>query len=224
MKKEVDLLLITPPFTESRPYISVPTLRSYLDSLGISTVVCDINCEFHHRFFTRDRIRSGIDHVGRRFLELNRKEELAFSEMLEYAVCLDLLRDIDGNLGKLTAALMPFSDFQTLKSLGIESLLCGLTTASYFPEYLITKPDFTYTSPYFEFSIADIVESAGRESFYAPLVREILLEILEEYEPKAAGLSIVLSEQVLPAFLTARLLKEMRPSMHVTAGGPFVST
>jgi len=224
MKKEVDLLLINPPFTESRPYISIPTLKSYLDSRGISTAVSDVNCEFYHRFFTRDRIRSGIGHVERRFDELNRMEELAFGEMLEYAVCLDLLRDIDVNLAKLTAALMPFSDFQSLKSLDMESLLCGLTTAPYFPEFLITKPYFTYTSPYFEFSIADIVESAGRESFYSATVREIVSEVLEEYEPKAAGLSIVLSEQVLPAFLTARLLKEMRPSMHVTAGGPFVST
>ena len=55
-------------------------------------------------------------------------------------------------------------------------------------------------------------------------MKEIIAEILDEYDPMVAGISIVLSEQVVPAFLVARLIKEMKPSLHVTAGGPFVST
>lgn len=224
MKKEVDVLLITPPFTESRPYLSIPTLVSYLDSRGIQTAAYDINCEFYYRFFTRERIRRGIEYVQERFLELNGRDGLAFREMLEYAVCCDMLKDIEEHLGKLTAALLPFSDFQTIRSLKMESLLNGLTTSPFFPEFLVTKPQFSYTSPYFEFSTSDIVESTGHESFYSALVKEIIAEILDEYDPMVAGISIVLSEQVVPAFLVARLIKEMKPSLHVTAGGPFVST
>ncbi|MDQ7822245.1 MAG: radical SAM protein [Candidatus Eremiobacteraeota bacterium] len=224
MKKEAEVLLINPPFAEPRPYISIPTLVSYLESRGIRTAAYDLNCEFFYRFLTRERIRRGIEYVSERFLELNGRDELAFREMLEYTVCCDLLRDMEEHLGKLTLALLPFSDFQILRSLELESLLSGLTTAPYFPELLISKPQFTYASPYFEYSTADIAESTGHESFYSALLREIIAEILDEYEPRVAGISIVLTEQVVPAFLAARIIKELKPDLHVTVGGPFVST
>jgi len=223
MPKHIDVLLLNPPFAISRPYISIPTLVSYLRKQNISTEACDINSEFYYRFFTRDNIRRGIDKVSGRFIELNTKEELDFRDMLEYIICFDTLKDIEENASKLGILLLPFSDFDVIKALKVENLLPSLTTLPFFPEMLSARPKFTYTSPFFEFCIDDILKGASHESFYSGILKEILQELLDEYKPKIIGISTVLVEQVIPSFCLARLIKETDPSIHVTMGGPFIS-
>lgn len=223
MARDIDILLLNLPFAVSRPYISIPTIISYLRSQGISAEACDMNCEFYYRFFTRDNIRNAINHITERFMELNGKGSLPFRDMLEYVVCYDALKEVEENAAKLAACLFPFSDFTLLKDLNIASLLYSLTTIPYFPEMLIAKPKFLYAGAFYEFCVADILKGARSESFYSGILREILEEQLELYRPRVIGISIVHPDQVIQSFFVARLIKEIDRSIHVTVGGPFVS-
>jgi radical SAM superfamily enzyme YgiQ (UPF0313 family) len=222
--KKVDLLLLNPPVSMPMPYLSIPTLVPYVRAQGLSVAVCDVNCEFHYRFLTRENVRRGISHASERFLELNGKEELRFTEMVEYVLCFHHLTEVERNLSRLTSFLLPFSDWSVLKQLNIDSLLMTIATLPWFPEILISKPQFMFTARYNEFSSREIIESTGHESFYTAPVREIIKELLDEYDAKVTGISLTFREQALPAFLMARLIKEARPDCHLAIGGTFVST
>lgn len=220
----VDVLLLNPPLSMPTPYLSIPTLASYLESQGISVAVCDVNCEFYNRFLTRENLRRGISHATERFLELNGKEELRFTEMIEYVSSYHHLSQVEKNLSRITAYLLPFSDWSLLQQLDIDRLLMTVATLPYFPEVLVTKPLFMYTGLYYEFSSKEIMECTEHQSFYYAPVREIVEELLSRYDPKVIGISLTFREQTLPAFLMARFIKEMRPECHLTIGGTFVST
>ncbi|MDQ7822244.1 MAG: radical SAM protein [Candidatus Eremiobacteraeota bacterium] len=223
-RKPVDVLLLNPPLSLPMPYLSIPVLASYLRSQGISVAAYDVNGEFYYRFITRENVRRGISHAAERLQVLNGREELRFTEMIEYISSYYYLTEVEKNLPKVTAYLFPFSDWKLLQQLDIDKLLMTLATLPYFPEILVTKPQFMYTSPYYEFSSKEIMESTGHESFYSAAVREIMEDLLSEYDPKLIGISLAFSVQALPAFLMARFIKEIRPECHLTIGGTFVSS
>lgn len=223
-KKPVDVLLLNPPLSLSQPYISIPILASHLKAENLSVAVSDVNCEFYRRFLTRDNLRRGISYATDRFIELNNRSELRFTDMLEYVICYYNLRALEKNLSKLSTYLLPFSSVEMLKELKIDFLVMAVATLPYFPEILITRPQLLYTSPYYEFSSDEINESTGHSSFYSEIVSEIMNELLDVYDPKIIGISMIFREQVIPGFLMARIIKERKACRHLTIGGTFVSS
>ena len=64
IKKSQDILLINAPFgVMFNPYISIPTLASYLKEEGFSVGSCDINNEFYAEFITVDSIKKVLNTV-----------------------------------------------------------------------------------------------------------------------------------------------------------------
>lgn len=223
-KIAVDALLLNPPITKPQPYISIPTLASYLKAQNMTVAACDVNSEFFNRFLIRENLQKGISHATDRFIELNEKNELPFSETLEYILCYYGLRLIQENFSRVCAYLLPFSSVEMLGSLNIDYLAVMLSTLPYFPEILITKPHLLHASPFHEFSSDGIIESTGHPSFYSDVVTEITKELLDKYDPRVIGISITYREQAIPGFFMARIIKELSASRHITIGGTFVSS
>lgn len=221
----LDILLINPPFgTISSPYISIPTLASYLKSRHIKVGAFDLNREFYCRLLTRENILKGKEYAQKRFIQLNDQPALKFSSSIEYLSLYRLLmefRESDEDLGWL---YYPFFDFSFLQDTKDKNMLIKLTTAPYFPEIIkIAGGYFQFFSPFDPFSSRDLIEGASRQSVYTNIFEEALAPLLEQQRPRIVGFSVVFIHQAAPAFQCAYMVKKLAPSIHVTMGGPFIS-
>ncbi|MEA3332953.1 MAG: hypothetical protein U9Q58_05095, partial [Pseudomonadota bacterium] len=221
------IYLFNAPFSSpGNPYASVPTLMAYLKSKNIPAQACDLGQEFWHRFLTSEQIRSGINYVEERFLELNRKKRLSFYEVAEYKKVVSLLDTIAKQRKIVDRALLPTSSSTSLfyQDSRISALLIALATAPFFPSHMIVEPVTMLFSGFDNFSSKDIIASTKTDFFYSKLLREIIEEKFSSASPPLlVGISVTFENQIVPGFFCARLIKELLPTTHVVMGGAFVS-
>ncbi|MCK5539281.1 MAG: radical SAM protein [Deltaproteobacteria bacterium] len=221
------IYLFNAPFSSpGNPYASVPTLMAYLKSKNIPAQACDLAQEFWHRFLTSEQIRSGINYVEERFLELNQKKKLSFYEVAEYKKVVSLLDAINKKRKIVDQALLPTSISTSFlyQDSRISALLIALATAPFFPSHMIIEPVTLLFSGFDNFSSKDIIASTKTDFFYCKLLREIIAEKLSSASPpRLVGISVTFETQVVPGFFCARLIKELLPTTHVVMGGAFVS-
>lgn len=224
MKKKIDVLLINPPIgTVANPYISIPVLSAYLKKKKITVKAFDLNREFMLQFVNVENIRKGKEYCVNRFLALNEKKELNFKEIIEYARFYNLLKEIENNKDKFKNLFLPFTDFSDIQSSNIADLLLSVASASYYPEYIGTKPSMRYYSKFNEYSTNDIIKSLNHSNLYSKIIKKIIKEVLAKYSPLLVGISITFQHQILPAFFCAKIIKEINPDIHITIGGTEVS-
>jgi radical SAM superfamily enzyme YgiQ (UPF0313 family) len=223
-KERSGILLLNPPFSEmGSPYISIPVLAAYLRSRNIPVSAFDINRAFYVKLLTAENIITGKRHGDRRFKELNNKPELTFSQMFEYRLLAAALTEADALQEEYARLFLPFADFSLIQESKAKEMFIQLALLPHYPEMLLLKPRFKFTSSFDIFSSADILRGALRKSFYTTLFETIIKELLAKANPRIIGLSVVFENQVLAAFQCARIIKSLVPHIHVTMGGPFIS-
>jgi radical SAM superfamily enzyme YgiQ (UPF0313 family) len=217
----MSVLLINPPFgTLDKPYLSIPVLASYLQSKNVAVKAVDANNEFYRRFLTRENTDHGRFYAEERLGELNERRELSFAGVMEYCrLVRALLRShlLPDNLSDLFEHNNGLSYRRKLQAL---DGAIRLASAPYFPE-LIELP--SYIAPFSEYSSHDIYLAACGESLLQKTFERILAPLLKDNDLKAVGISVCLPNQILPAFHCARVIKRIRPGMHVTVGGSIIS-
>jgi anaerobic magnesium-protoporphyrin IX monomethyl ester cyclase len=78
-------VLIYPPFADpTQPYPSLAVLKGHLRSVGLDVLTVDLNVEALHYLLRRETIEDLGTAVGRRFLDLDRRDALDLSEGREY--------------------------------------------------------------------------------------------------------------------------------------------
>lgn len=219
-----DLLLINPPFGPLlEPYISIPVLADYLLSRNINVRAYDANRALIVSMLNHGRIRQGIEFTESRFMELNARSKLDFSECCEYFRIVSALIEALPHRPELAWLSSPFSDFSDIQeSRAIKSAI-RLILLPYFPEIVLDEtltPRFGRYSPV---STADILASLEHECFYSSQLEEIIRDVLKRHNPKIIGFSVVFDDQVIPAFQLAHLIKKIAPKIHITMGGPSIS-
>lgn len=225
-KKHVDILLINPPFgTILSPHISIPVLAAYLQNRSISLSAYDMKREVYIKLLTPQNIFKSLNNVKTRFLELNSRAQLNFGELYEYEKLTSILSELRIFKRDMEKLRFPFADFSDVQNSKAIHLFIQIATFPYFPEIIIPHYSYGELSAYNPFSSADILKASRHESYYVQLFQEILYDqILSLYEPRIIGFSIVFTNQIIPAFQCARIIKHRLPHVHLTMGGPCISS
>jgi anaerobic magnesium-protoporphyrin IX monomethyl ester cyclase len=221
-----DIIFINPPFANFNfPYISIPTLSSYLKNKGFTVAALDFNQQFVHDFLSPANISFGKEFGIKRFNELNQKQSLSYYEAFEYKNVCEVLNKVEMYKDVYDMFFMPFFDFEDIKKLGKGNInfLIQLASVPYFPQIFITQPDFEFFTTYDPFCSDSIYKASSENSYYTEQFKRKLQMYFEKNNSKIVGFSVIYKSQVIPAFQCARLLKELIPDIHITFGGSFIS-
>jgi anaerobic magnesium-protoporphyrin IX monomethyl ester cyclase len=222
--QEVDILLVYPPETFSfNPYISIPVLTSYLRSRGVAVEAYDANQAFLRRVLHHSHLRAGMEYVADRFLELNSKSGLTYSQMWEYYKLVKLLFGMHRTQHELAWLGFPLADYSDFQKSAEKKTAIQLIASPYFPELMLDEALVANDSRFNPFSSHHILESLAHSNFFKGLYPDIAGEVLAERSPRIVGFSIVFPGQILPAFHMAAAIKRSQPNIHITMGGPCIS-
>jgi anaerobic magnesium-protoporphyrin IX monomethyl ester cyclase len=218
------VLLINPPYgTLTEPYISIPVLASYLRSHGVPVRAFDAARQLVAELVKPENIRMGMEFLTQRFRELNASPQLVFSEMHEYLRWLGLLQKLSKVKGELAWLSSPFSDFSDVQQSPARELMLSIAASRYFPEITFDARTVCINGFYSPFSSSDLIKSAGSDRPVALLLRSIVEKFLYGQEPLIAGFSVIYPGQVIPAFQMAYWIRRIKPDVHITMGGPFIT-
>lgn len=210
--------LIFPPFADPTwPYVSLPTLKGYLQKRGIGATVRDFNIEGLH-FLTAAATIAGLrKRLHARFADLNGRRALPLAEQMEYrrlAEAMKLFRDF----AACREALQAEGDFYDRAAYldhrdGLENLFTILE-AAYFPFRFSFNRAQHLTAPW-DF---DLLEHyiAGRLSPFEQFYRETLAHFTS---PKLIGISLTFVSQIPETFYLCRLIRELFPECFILLGG-----
>ncbi len=225
----MSILLIYPPITYPRfPQLGIPTLLSYLRPRGIDVTAIDANLEFFQTFLTEKRINEGREYIEERIDELNRKHVLERHEKEEFLELVSLIHSCGGK-----QILTGDEIFTSQKSMNTQAKQDAFRTAAlfssipFFPERIIIKIKsllISYLSSFNNFSSTDILRSLQHGGILSGFFEVLLPPLLSRQKPRIVGISISTEGQILAAFRCAAVVKRIRPNIHVTIGGSFVSS
>ena len=221
------VVLIHPPFCmPDKPYISTAVLCDYLSGQGIDVSVLDLNIEFYREYLSLSAIDCALDFINKRFHELDHRPFLNSLEIQEYRKLVHLKKRISGESPPFHLLFMN-GRLSIMEQFALFGLALEIVNSLFFPESL----DFTITTGYIryschanKFSSQDIVGSIKKPSLYSSTLKKIISAYLENRTPNLIGISVSFPDQILPAFYTASVIREIAPEIHICFGGTFVSS
>ena len=221
--------LIFPPqghFTQ--PYLSLPSLKAYLNQNGIDDVhQLDVNIAAYDHFLSRDRLARSLERVdpGRHLAELEGRERLRFSEMERYQALSEMAlvgEDVVASIEEAKRVLRSPKDFydydrylwagrtieQGLRLFSAEYWPTRVTPHGFVMENRIERTD-------------EILAALDDEATnpYLEYFREHTLPQLQELDPDLIGISLTFPSQAIPTLTLAKLIRQWKPEVHLTLGG-----
>jgi len=218
------ILLINPPFSYLKgPYGAIPQLAGYLKSKGIPVRAEDLGAQFSRDFLTPAAVANGARHASERFRELNDEKNLGPRQKVEYNILLRVLREYTLRAGMINWLAMPFADFADIQESEAQAHLMLLASMPYFPEIFLADHKYMNPSRFSPFSTRQILASTSDRSHYTNLFGKAIDRLWASAPPRIAGFSIVFSNQIIPAFQMAAMIKRRDARVHITMGGPTIS-
>jgi radical SAM superfamily enzyme YgiQ (UPF0313 family) len=221
--------LVFPPqghFTQ--PYLSLPSLTAYLRANGYPDVwQLDENIAAYDHFLSHERLERSLERIqaGVRLAELERLPELVFSQMEEYQRLSEIAltgAEVARSIDEAKRVLRSKTDFydyerylwagrtveQGLRLFSQEFAPTRLTAHGFVMRYRVERSK-------------EIVAALSdeEENPYIEFFRAHTLPRLRAIDPDLVGLSITFPSQAIPALTLARLVKQWKPSVHITVGG-----
>lgn len=221
--------LVFPPqghFTQ--PYLSLPSLAAYLRANGYPEVwQLDEGIESYDHFLSRGRLERSLARIQApaRLAELEGKPELSFSEMERYQTLSEIALigpEVAASIEEAKRVLRSKDEFydyerylwagrtveQGLRIFSTEYAPTRLTAHGFVMRHRVERS-------------AEIVAALSdeRENPYLEYFREQTLPRLRAIDPDLVGISITFPSQAIPALTLARLIKQWKPSVHITVGG-----
>ena len=221
--------LVFPPqghFTQ--PYLSLPSLAAYLRAHDVGQVeMFDESILAYDHFLSKERLQRSLSRIRarERMAELDAKDELLFSDMEQYQVLseIDLIgASVAESIEEAKRVLRTkelFYDYerylwagrtleQGLRIISTEFAPSRLTAHGFVMRYSVERSSEILAGT------ADEKENPFIEYF-----REHTLPRLRALDPDLVGISLTFPSQAIPAFTLARMIKEWKPSVHITVGG-----
>lgn len=225
----VDAVLIFPPQSNPfYPYLSTPTLTSYLKEQGKTIIQRDINLELYDEMFTTDYFNFFTNSILEKINILDIKDNLNWKEQEELIqlICLRLAID---NL-KSNYSLSPEDVKEAMRDINSyryeDNQPVLLDHWNYFQKL---NTIYTYHISPLQIavcgtdSIKRAIEGEEYYFYYELLKNKFVPDILKD-KPKLVGLSITYQTQVIPALYLGYLIKQVDPSVHLCIGGQHLST
>lgn len=233
----MDRLLLSPPFADpTQPYLSLPTLKGYLREHGLDARVRDLNVEAAHWLLDPERVRDLAHHLGTRFLELDKRELLAFDEQREYRALVEARMAIERVIEADPPPIQVLQDAELFYE--AEPYLWARRQIADFFDAL-SAVQYPYTIEFNRVSHGELPWSYERLEHYAehgsPLTK-FYAQVFDgpedwadysgspPYEPlddvEFVGISIAFPSQIAEALHLARQVRLRAPHTFIALGGP----
>ena len=221
-------LLFPPSWHPSQAYLSLPSLKGFLEQGGVRDVSQrDLNIEVLDQILTRsygDALHARLlDKV--KTLERHASGETGPNRQEHYSRLIESLE----RFPYLIDRIEPAKD--TLRSEGFydldryrESLFLidkwlELASTCYFPTRLtVVDNQFSTYSIYSSKDLAKAITDEEQNP-YLDLFRGRILDSVLADQPDLIGVSVTATSQIIPGLTLCRLIKEVRPDIHLTIGG-----
>ncbi|MCP4549343.1 MAG: radical SAM protein [bacterium] len=221
-------LVFPPPFDITQPYLSVPTLSAILKQQGYQTTQRDLNVEVFDHFVNSatlagiyERICEQLDDKVQDLSSSLYHHKIKALERAQRICPLLIPRCSEIKRGFRTSG--EFLD-PTMYSRNIRLLhrVCETVSAAYFPTVLTPN---SYRMKYRRSFVAEILAALDdeRENLFLALFRDVFCPSLLEDDPDLVGISVVYSDQIIPALTLAKLLKRARRGTCIVIGGDVFS-
>lgn len=215
-------LLFPPPFDISQPYLSLPTLAGFLRRSGIDVEQRDINLECYDAFISSNFLRT----IYNDLLDANGAVNLDESPLREYwrsrslAVLPALIDGIDDVKRRIRDSKTFFNPRDYARDIRYLHRACEAISARYFPTHL-TPSSFTmrYRTSY----IKEIISGAAKkeENPFIALFENSVVPSLRS-ETGLFGISIIYTDQLIPAITLARAIKN-KSNAPIVVGGEVIA-
>ena len=216
------ILLLFPPgwYHYYLPYLSLPTLSAYLEREGFPVSVRDLNIEHFHSETTSKGLERRIDWIETVRDALSTKSRPGPRDQALYVLLSRTLLLCPGvrTLDDVKTFFRTEEGFYDVKAYREAMVEMHRVLASLFRPVADLLALFAVSSS----RLMKIVED-GEKNPYLSYFRD-LLPSLSAGSPGLAGISVATSDQVVPAFTLAGVIKEAMPGTRVVMGGPMITT
>jgi hypothetical protein len=220
------VLVFPPQAHPTQPALCLPSLVAYLRQQGLEdTHQMDLNLEAHEYYLSADRLAISEQRVQQAFAELPRQRSLSLAEMDRFRILSEAVASspavVEGIEDALATIRNPerFYDYdQYLAAVKMLDRGFRLLSAEFYPSTL-TPHNFTcrYSIEREEEILAAVHDPAA--NLFVEFFQERAVPQLLAQDPDLVGISLTYTSQVIPGLALARLLKEVRPDLHITVGG-----
>jgi len=209
----------------SQPYLSLPSLKAFLNMHGVHDVVQrDLAIELLNDLCTWEKTKPLYERIIRELNELSSRPRLTqveaekFNKLREAEEIVMALRDqIDSAVASQRS--QEFYDLdQYMENLKIMDVWLDNILAPYYPSQLTVIGSQMRFSPYSSQEVIDSFNHPEENFFYDLYQQWYLPEILQE-DIDILGISITSVEQIISGLTLAYLVKQNRPEIHITIGG-----
>jgi anaerobic magnesium-protoporphyrin IX monomethyl ester cyclase len=202
------MLIFPPDWYPSEPYLSLPTLTSFLRKAGHCVIQKDMNLEMYDWFFSEEGLNLILERIPRQHTHLNITKLTEKAESAKTIVRSQEFYNVD----KLEWAMNVFREVTDTISL------------AYAPARICMPPMETDLN-YKLFMSSEILEAVEdtQVNVYRDVFNHILKPAIEAEEPDVIGISIVLKQQLFSSITFCAMIKKQFPGIHITIGGNTVT-
>jgi anaerobic magnesium-protoporphyrin IX monomethyl ester cyclase len=218
-------LVFPPPFDLTQPYLSMPMLTSFLRRRGHTVVQRDLNVAFYDHVLSKSYLlqaHKAARDVAERAAILDDDPE--WQDMLDRAVTLGpfVADQIDNAKAELRDPIAFYDPKRYARNFRLIHRGCEMLSAV-FPPSRITP--ISFMMGYETESIADLLAAAKSDTKnpFAAVFAQHFVPELAALQLDVVGISIVYSDQIIPALTLARLLKATAPKLPIIFGGEVFS-
>lgn len=218
-------LLFPPPFDLTQPYLSLPMLASLLRRQGHTVIQRDLNVAFYDHVLSRQYLLKAYEaacEIAARGIMLDDDPE--WLDLLYRAVRLGPLvaDEIDVAKAELRDPVAFYDPKRYARNFRLIHRGCDMLSAV-FPPSRITP--VSYTMGFGTESLSDLLAGSKSETKnpFAAIFKENFIPELTALQLDLVGISVVYSDQIIPALTLARLLKESAPELPIVIGGEVFS-
>lgn len=227
LQKDNILLIFPPVWLPESPFLSTPILTAYLKQRGLTVFQRDLNVEFWNHFYDETKLEELFEDIQDTWEWLVNKKDFNYQDekiltMLGGIIKLSKKRFIY----EITHSVIEKSFLRQLIQ-NVSKFRLNLRSPS--PNSFDVEKEFPYHDLLFsDISMSFLAQSSNDIiSFlnqnitnpYSEYYEKYIIESILVLNPKVIGISITAINQVIPAFILAKILKAKCPQSHITIGG-----
>lgn len=245
--KQIDILLVTPPFTQpNTPYPAIMQLSGYLNSRGYSVCQLDLGIHLFTEIFSKETLQQLFDSIEINKTRIPQKLKSIVEHKGYYLTHIDdVMRFLQGNdntnayglsihlkpiLSKSveheeldilfgSAGVFDWAKYNATKF--IEEL--GLFIQTCFDEYF----SFTKYAEHLSLVAIDfepLLKALNRKTFITKIIENEIDRVIKLYNPKSVGFTVPFPGNLYGALVASKYLKESYSDIKVLFGGGFINT
>jgi hypothetical protein len=218
-------LVFPPQWFPSQPYLSLPTLKSYLENKGHAVDQFDFNIEGYETLLSREYLQKCVEIIRTRlsqpaYTTEERDVKDVYRQILSDPAYLETIyAEVDEAKHVLRTEELFFQFPIYKKAFTTLKIALKLISYAHFPSRLDLESFFMQGTP--EESLQGILSATVDEvcNPFIDLYKDYLCPEVEWQDYGLVGISIIHVGQVIPGLTLARMLRKQYPDLHIVIGG-----